>query len=168
MLPDSDKPTPEASNGRDDTLDDGAIDPVWTVYFDGRPLEINRAFGGYTLEEWRYGGKAFYQKVYAPESYQRIREFTRQMRTTRRPQHNVEVALRAKDGSRFYYRKRIFDLFQRADSKIDGTGVGLAIARRVIEVHGGRVWVDSETGQGSTFWIELPASVIVSAASKSA
>ncbi|WP_367280309.1 ATP-binding protein [Sulfuricaulis sp.] len=46
--------------------------------------------------------------------------------------------------------------------------MGLAIARRVIEVHGGRMWVDSETGQGSTFWIELPASVIVSAASKSA
>ncbi|MCR4345723.1 MAG: PAS domain-containing protein [Sulfuricaulis sp.] len=78
------------------------IDPVWTIYFDGRPLEVNRAFGGYTLEEWRYGGKAFYQQVYTPESYQRLREFTRQMRTTRRPQHNVEVALRAKDGSRFY------------------------------------------------------------------
>lgn len=71
-------------------------------------------------------------------------------------------------GIRARYREHIFELFQRADSKTEGTGVGLAIARRVIEVHGGRMWVDSKTGQGSTFWIELPASVIVSSASKSA
>ena len=103
MLPDSDHPLSEGSNGRDDTLDDGVIDPVWIVYFDGRPLEINRAFGGYTLEDWRYGGKAFYQQAYTPESYQRLRELTRQMRTTCRPQHNVEIALRSKDGSRLYH-----------------------------------------------------------------
>lgn len=102
MLPESDKPSGE-SNGQDETLDLGVIDPVWTIYFDGRPLEVNRAFGGYTLEEWRYGGKAFYQKIYTPESYQRMREATRQMRIARRPQHNIEVALRAKDGSRVYY-----------------------------------------------------------------
>ena len=71
-------------------------------------------------------------------------------------------------GIRARYRERIFELFQRADSRTEGTGVGLAIARRVIEVHGGRMWVDSETGKGSTFWIELPASMIVSTASKSA
>ncbi len=77
MLPESDKPTLEDSSSQDDALDNGVIDPVWIVYFDGRPLEVNRAFAGYTLEEWRYGGKPFYQQVYTPESYQRLRELTR-------------------------------------------------------------------------------------------
>lgn len=60
------------------------------------------------------------------------------------------------------YLQRIFGLFQRADSSTEGTGVGLAISKRVIEVHGGRMWVESEPGKGSTFWIGLPDSVIVS------
>lgn len=59
------------------------------------------------------------------------------------------------------YQQRIFGLFQRADTSIEGTGVGLAIARRVIEVHGGNMWVESEPGRGSTFWISLPDSAMV-------
>lgn len=59
------------------------------------------------------------------------------------------------------FQQRIFGLFQRADSETEGTGVGLAISKRVIDVHGGRLWVESQTGQGSTFWIGLPETSIV-------
>lgn len=62
------------------------------------------------------------------------------------------------------FQQRIFGLFQRADSRTEGAGVGLAISKRVIEIHGGRMWVESEPDQGSTFWISLPASVMVNAA----
>jgi PAS domain S-box-containing protein len=51
---------------------------------------------------------------------------------------------------------RIFDLFQRATTTHEGTGVGLAIVRKVVERMGGRVGVESEEGQGSRFWVELP------------
>jgi len=63
------------------------------------------------------------------------------------------------------YQHRVFDLFDRLDAKIDGTGVGLALVKRIIEVHGGRIWVESEgDGQGSTFWFTLPQESIDSAA----
>jgi len=53
---------------------------------------------------------------------------------------------------------RIFMPFQRAttDSKYEGTGIGLAIVKRVIDFYGGRVWVESEPGRGTTFHFTLP------------
>ncbi len=54
------------------------------------------------------------------------------------------------------YLENIFGLFNRLDKAIDGTGVGLALVRRIVEVHGGRIWVESEgDGQGSTFCFTL-------------
>ena len=57
-------------------------------------------------------------------------------------------------------RGRIFDKFQQTDAGIEqreGTGLGLALSKRLVELHGGRIWVDSELGSGSTFVFTLPA-----------
>lgn len=55
------------------------------------------------------------------------------------------------------YHNRIFELFEKLDPNTQGPGIGLALAKRIIEVHGGRIWVESHgEGQGSTFCFALP------------
>ena len=55
------------------------------------------------------------------------------------------------------YLERVFNLFERLNPRVEGTGIGLALAKRIVEFHNGKIWAESEgPGRGSTFWFSLP------------
>jgi PAS domain S-box-containing protein len=56
------------------------------------------------------------------------------------------------------FQERIFGLFNKLDQTVEGTGIGLTLVKRIIEVHGGKIWVESELGKGATFYFTLPSS----------
>lgn len=63
------------------------------------------------------------------------------------------IGMAAKDA------EKIFDMFQRAwkdESRYAGAGIGLSVCRTIVQRHGGRIWFQSEPGQGTTFWFALP------------
>ena len=85
------------------------------------------------------------------------------------PESRMEIGMRDENHERVFFvrdngigispefQQRIFGLFDKLDPTSEGTGVGLALVKRIIEVHGGRIWVESEgRGRGSTFCFTLP------------
>jgi chemotaxis family two-component system sensor kinase Cph1 len=84
------------------------------------------------------------------------------------PSPRIEIGMREQDGEHVFYvqdngagiasryHDKVFGLFEKLDAASEGTGVGLALVKRVIEVHGGRIWIESEgQGHGTTVCFTL-------------
>ncbi|HCR71431.1 MAG TPA: hypothetical protein DIW23_08320, partial [Anaerolineae bacterium] len=54
------------------------------------------------------------------------------------------------------YHERIFGLFDKLSADTEGTGIGLALVKRIVETHGGTIWLESDIGKGATFYFTLP------------
>jgi signal transduction histidine kinase len=88
------------------------------------------------------------------------------IRLSTKPVGEDEVCLIVEDQGRGIAPEkleRIFDRFQQGDASdsraLGGTGLGLALCRSIVEQHGGRIWVESNAGQGSRFLFTLPVAV---------
>jgi PAS domain S-box-containing protein len=93
--------------------------------------------------------------------------------TTNVPEPWVEIGVRQQEerivlyvcdngiGIEPRYRDKVFGLFDKLDAQSEGTGIGLALVKRIIELHGGKIWVESEgVGQGTCFCFTLPPEMI--------
>ncbi len=90
----------------------------------------------------------------------------------RKPEENPAIRIKVKNKNNYWllsvhdngigispeYRDRIFEIFQRLHprSKYKGTGIGLAICQKIVQKHGGKMWVESQAGEGAVFYFTLP------------
>ena len=91
------------------------------------------------------------------------------------PEPKIEIGCREQEGKHVFFvqdngigidpkfHEQVFGLFNKLDPHVEGTGVGLALVKRIVEFHGGRIWVESELGKGSTFFFTLPGASKVKA-----
>lgn len=80
--------------------------------------------------------------------------------TAQRVEHGWQFAVRDNGiGIKPEFRERVFEIFKRIESqdRYSGTGIGLAICKRIVERYGGKIWVESQFGRGSTFYFTLPS-----------
>jgi signal transduction histidine kinase len=62
------------------------------------------------------------------------------------------------------YQTKLFNIFEKLNPKMEGTGMGLAITKRIVELYQGKIWVESTgLGQGSAFFFTLPGALKVNA-----
>ena len=64
------------------------------------------------------------------------------------------------------FKEKVFGLFDKLNAQSEGTGIGLALVKRIIEFHGGRIWVESEIGLGATFFFSLPSQPVAGEVNK--
>jgi signal transduction histidine kinase len=77
--------------------------------------------------------------------------------TTTDPKNNTIYFVRDNGiGIESQFHERIFGLFNKLNPHSEGTGIGLALVKRIIEIHNGQIWVESEEGKGATFYFILP------------
>jgi signal transduction histidine kinase len=84
----------------------------------------------------------------------------------------IEIGVEAHAGETAFYvrdngsgidprhQSKVFGLFEKLDPHAEGTGIGLAVVKRIVELHGGRIWLESRgLGQGAGFYFTLPGAV---------
>ncbi|MFZ2199030.1 MAG: ATP-binding protein, partial [Thermodesulfovibrionales bacterium] len=113
--------------------------------------------------------KLFVDPILASQLFQNLVGNAIKYRSDRRPEVHISVELRGDEqvfcvrdngvGIPAKYKETVFQIFKRIPGvkRKPGSGIGLATCKKIVELHRGRIWVESEEGRGSRFFFALPA-----------